>query len=70
MPSRTPIRYQYRFLDYRDHLESFSELEFESDELACERAKSMRAKGTIEVWERARFVCRVDETGLVRFAHM
>lgn len=59
--------YKFMLLDHRDHLIEVKELGFETDELACERAKALygeRSPHAVEVWEGARFICRMNAVGL------
>ncbi|MGE0339251.1 MAG: hypothetical protein AB7O79_05160 [Xanthobacteraceae bacterium] len=59
--------YKIVLLDHRNHVRSVEEIDFETDEIACERAKTLygeRAPHAVEVWDGARFVCRVNEAGI------
>ena len=59
--------YKIVLLDHRYHVRSVEEIDFETDEIACERAKTLygeRAPHAVEVWHGARFVCRVNEAGI------
>ncbi len=60
-------KYKFMVLDHRNHLIEVQEVPFSSDELACERAKAIyeeRAPHAVEVWQIARFVCRMNDVGL------
>ncbi|HRF07781.1 MAG TPA: hypothetical protein PL193_03940 [Xanthobacteraceae bacterium] len=60
-------RFKFVLLDHRYHVRAVEETDFETDEMACERARSMygnRAPYAVEVWDGGRFVCRVNEAGL------
>lgn len=62
--------YKFMVLDHRNHLIEVQEAPFASDEIACERAKTIYAERTphaVEVWQTARFICRMNDVGL-RFA--
>lgn len=66
MPAQKP-EYKFMLLDHRNHLIEVKEFTFESDELACERAKALygeRRPYAVEVWQSARLVCQMDEAGL------
>lgn len=59
--------YKFMCLDHRNHVVTVENHDFETDELACERARRMfgnRAPFAVEVWDGGRFVCRVNEAGL------
>ncbi len=60
-------KYKFMVLDHRNHLIEVLEVPFASDELACERAKAIyveRSPHAVEVWQLARFVCRMNNVGL------
>lgn len=59
--------YKFMVLDHRNHLVDVIDSKFESDELACERARALyneRAPHAVEVWQIARFICRMNDVGL------
>ena len=60
-------KYKFMLLDHRNHLIEVQEVPIPSDELACERAKAIyveRMPHAVEVWQIARFICRMNEIGL------
>lgn len=59
--------YKFMVLDHRNHLIEVQEAAFPGDDFACERAKSIfseRMPHAVEVWQTARFVCRMNDVGL------
>ncbi len=64
MPEGKLLDYQFRFLDYRNHLDATRDLKFQDDQLACECVERLYEIGAIEVWQKSRFVCRVDDAGM------
>jgi hypothetical protein len=60
-------QYKFMVLDHRDHLIEVLEVPFSSDVLASERAKAIyieRSAHAVEVWQSARFICRMNQVGL------
>lgn len=60
--------YKIAVLDHRNHVVSVDEPRIDTDEQAAERAKATYSELTpyaVEVWDGGRFVCRVNDVGLI-----
>lgn len=60
---RTPLKYRLFFYDRHRHIRRVENITCATDNIACQEAKSLQDGGSVEIWEAARMVARIEANG-------